>query len=246
MSRTKIKRAIKQFLHRVARLISPAHPDQLWGNVTYAQHGEDLVLLNIFRQLGIAKPCYLDIGAHHPQIISNTALLYERGCRGVNVEANPNLIEAFLALRPEDVTLNVAVGPIAGEMDFYFIDDYSGRNTCDVRVAQEFVSKHPKFSIQGKARVPVETVNNIYEKYFKPNDIDLLSIDVEGLDIEILKSTFACNIFPKVVVVEVDCGIDANQASDTRTLLKNNGYFIYVHLGANYVAIRHEYQPNFS
>ena len=58
-----------------------ASPDQRFGPQTYAQGGEDLVLLNIFARLGIARPTWLDIGAHHPWRISNTALLYARGWR---------------------------------------------------------------------------------------------------------------------------------------------------------------------
>lgn len=229
-------------LRKVARAINPPHPDQTLGNISYAQHGEDIVLLGVFKQLDIQHPRYLDIGAHHPIHISNTALLYEHGGRGVNVEANPNLIDAFYDLRPEDVTLNVAVGATPGELNFYFIDDYSGRNTCDLQVAQDFVSKYPEFKIQRTTRVPVETVRNIYDKYFSPNEIDLLSLDVEGMDYEILSSAFHSKVFPKVVVVEIVCGGDNSQADQMRHLLEQNGYFIHVRLGANYVGVRNEFR----
>src|SRR5690606_9910227 len=71
------------------------HPDQHYGHITYSQHGEDLLILNLFDQLQIKNPSYLDLGAHHPTDISNTKLLYDRGSRGVNIEANRHLIEAF-------------------------------------------------------------------------------------------------------------------------------------------------------
>lgn len=242
ISQQSLRRAIRSVLRKIAYAINPPHPDQTLGNVSYAQHGEDIVLLGIFKQLGIERPRYLDIGAHHPIHISNTALLYEHGGRGVNVEANPHLIDAFHDLRPEDVTLNVAVGSAPGELDFYFIDDYSGRNTCDLQVAQDFVSKYPAFKIQRTTRVPVETVRCIYDKYFSPEEIDLLSLDVEGMDYEILASTFYSGIFPKVVVVEIVCGGDNSQANEMRTLLEQNGYFIHVRLGANYVGVRNEFR----
>ena len=54
-----------------------AHPDQLFGDKTYAQHGDDLVIRAIFHSLGIATPSYLDVGAHHPERISNTKLFYD-------------------------------------------------------------------------------------------------------------------------------------------------------------------------
>lgn len=57
--------------------------------------------------MGIKKPSYIDIGAHHPYEISNTAIFYMNGCRGVNVEANPNLIDEFYKERPDDIKQGV-------------------------------------------------------------------------------------------------------------------------------------------
>lgn len=241
-----IRQLLRSALRRLARRLDPPHPDQTLGNVTYAQHGEDIVLLEVFRVLAVPQPRYLDIGAHHPIYISNTALLYERGACGVNVEANPNLIGAFRDLRPRDVTLNVAVGATPGMIDLYFIDDFSGRNTCDLAVARNFVAKHPQFGIQKKVQVPVTSVKDIYDRHFSPQNIDLLSIDIEGLDFEVLTSTFADHIFPKVVVVEIDCGTDSQQAPSIRNLLEESGYFIYLRLGANYVAIHHDFRHLFA
>ena len=91
--------------------------DQLYGSRTYAQHGDDLAILNIFDMIGITRPSYLDIGAHDPFKISNTALLYLRGSRGINVEANPRLIEAFRVQRPDDVKSQRRRGRHAGDDD---------------------------------------------------------------------------------------------------------------------------------
>ncbi len=242
----KLRRSIKSLLRWIARRIDPPHPDQTLGNVSYAQHGEDIVLLNIFRQLAIPRPSYLDIGAHHPFYISNTALFHELGSRGVNVEANPNLIEAFLDLRPGDITLNVAVGTAAGETDFYFIDDYSGRNTCDLATAQDFVANNPSFAIQKQGRIPVTTVADIYHDHFAPREIDLLSVDVEGMDREILESTFASGIYPKVIVSEIISGADHSQANGIRSVLEGSGYFVYLRLGANYIGVRNEFKAMLS
>lgn len=107
------------------------HPDQAFGHYTYAQHGEDLIFSNIFWLLNIKNPSYIDIGAHHPINISNTALLYKRGSSGINIEANPNLIDAFNKYRPRDINLNIGVSDKQGNLEFYCIDDYSGRNTFD-------------------------------------------------------------------------------------------------------------------
>ena len=105
----------------------------LFGNVTYSQHGEDLFLLNIFHLLGIEKPSYLDIGCHHPTIDSNTALLYQRGSRGINIDANPLLIPQFDEQRPEDINLNIGIGANPGKATFYQVDDRSGLNSFSLK-----------------------------------------------------------------------------------------------------------------
>ena len=173
-----------------------AHPDQAFGDKTYSQFGEDLVLLNVFHKLGIQKGKYFDVGAHHPYNISNTALLYERGWRGVCVEANPNHIKAFLDHRPEDTILNMGVGVSTSFMDFYMIDDYSGRNTFDKEVAEKFVSEHPQFQISKVTPIKVVKIDELFERLGVP---DLLTIDIEGLDYEVLDTMRGR---PKVICVE--------------------------------------------
>ena len=75
--------------------------------VSYAQHGEDVVL---WRALGggIAR-FYVDVGAFDPTEDSVTCALYERGWRGINIEAQASLVAAFERERPEDLNLCVAV-----------------------------------------------------------------------------------------------------------------------------------------
>src|SRR5437660_139546 len=86
-------------------------PETLNGRQTHADHGEDIILKVLFDTLRVDKPSYLDVGAFDPFHISNTALLYATGSRGINVEANPKLMEAFRQHRPEDKNVNCAIGP---------------------------------------------------------------------------------------------------------------------------------------
>ena len=61
---------------------------------TLSQSGEDVILAYILNARGIAaKDCtYLDLGANHAKQYSNTYYFYDKGARGVLVEANPSLI----------------------------------------------------------------------------------------------------------------------------------------------------------
>jgi FkbM family methyltransferase len=130
------------------------HPDQCYSHRTYAQSGEDQIVLGIFNLLGIDRPSYIDIGAHHPWVISNTALLYELGCRGVNIEPNPDLIPAFRKHRPADTNLNIGVADKEGQLRFYRFGKTSGRNTFSAAAAAEFTRAVPEARIVDELSMP--------------------------------------------------------------------------------------------
>ncbi|WP_315703694.1 MULTISPECIES: FkbM family methyltransferase [unclassified Bradyrhizobium] len=211
------------------------HPDQRYGHLTYSQHGEDLVLVALFEQLGIGRPTYLDIGAHHPIDCSNTALLHKRGSRGVNVDANPDLMPAFFRERPEDVNVNAGVGGSASTMTFYRIDAQSGRNTFSRQAAEEFVASDSRFRITDQILVKVMTLDQIVDAYCNGRCPDLLSLDAEGLDHDILHAaSFVTR--PRVICVETysSAGRDEDRISG---LLDARGFRKIIQMGENGIFI---------
>lgn len=214
--------------------------DQEFGFFTYSQHGEDLIIANVFKHIGVDRPSYLDIGAHHPLNISNTALFYQRGCRGVNVEANSNLIRAFTDLRPGDINLNVGVGVKPGSMTFYMIDDFSGRNTFDRGAAEAFVAAYPQHQITRAVEVPIITINQIVDEHCGGIFPDFLSIDVEGLDYDILESVDFNRGRPKVICAEVTSAL-GEKGGDIAQILKGKGYFVCFRTTGNSIFIDREY-----
>ena len=190
-----------------------SHPDQVFGDKTYAQFGDDLILLNVFHKLGITNGKYFDVGAHHPYNISNTALLYERGWRGVCIEANPNHIGAFEKDRPEDNILNVGVGCDIGSMEFYMVDAYSGRNSFDLTTVTRFTKEYPEFKITETRQIPVVTIDSLFKSLYVP---DLLCIDIEGLDYAVI---YMMEARPKVICVE-----NEGKVKEFDDLLKLKGY----------------------
>jgi len=204
------------------------HPDQAFGHLSFAQHGEDMIFVNLFHLIGIAKPTWLDVGAHHPITISNTALLYQRGGRGVNVEANPNLIGNFNQLRPEDVNVNVGVAPkdkAGAKMTFYMIDKGSGRNTFDRKAAEEFVAQYPEFSIQETLDIDTVSIDDVVRQYCGGKYPDLLTMDVENLDYDILASADFSATRPKFICVEV-VSSGGDTSSQMKELITSRGYFV--------------------
>lgn len=206
------------------------HRDQWFGGRTYAQHGDDLAILNIFKRLGIEKPSYLDVGAYHPFDLSNTALLYERGSRGINVEPNEAQHALFLAARPEDINLCVGAAPFHGRMTLHHVAADPGRFTFDVATAETL-------GIVRTVEVRVMTLNEIVDRHGDGVWPDLLSIDVEGLDFDVLRVTAFGDHGPRAVIVEADCGSGDN-SHDLAAIMNAKGYMLHSWCGSNMIFVR--------
>lgn len=218
-------------------IIEMCAPDQRWGGHSYAQHGDDFMLMNLFEQIGIDKPSYLDIGAHHPFIISNTWGLYKRGSRGVNVEANPNLMTAFYLYRQEDINLNLGVGLSRGVYPFFMFDDYSGRNTLCKKEAEIFLKNNPKFSLNQVFNINTVTINELIQDYLKGIYPDLLSIDIEGYDFAVLNSADFSKSRPKIIIAEVR----RESQNQFKTMLEEKGFRYLIRMGENCFFIHSDY-----
>ncbi len=206
------------------------HPDQYFGHLTYSQHGEDLMIANLFRLLGIEKPSYLDLGAHHPIFCSNTKLLYDRGSRGVNIEANPNLIEAFIKERPEDVNVCVGVGTARGNMAFFKYSETSGLNTF---CSDEVENLSPNFKFKTTVDLPMVTLADIIREFCSGVFPDFLSCDIEGLDYAVLE-TLPKNP-PGLLIICVETR--RHETQTMRALLNSKGFSLLCRMGENLIFI---------
>ncbi len=194
------------------------HRDQVWGGKTYAQHGDDIIMLCIFHQLKIYGASWLDIGAHHPFHLSNTALFYQRGGRGINVEPNPDLMKEFRKHRPEDINLCAGVGAKSGSRPF-FCTNAPGLSSFDYGLASSY-------GIVSEIDVPVITVEEIINQHRNGIFPDMLTIDAEGLDMEILGSINWSGSTPKVVCAEAFTA-DRDVSSELKILMIDKGYFLH-------------------
>ena len=189
--------------------------------VSYSQFGEDLALLNLLEE----KPGrYLDIGAHHPSRFSNTRLLYDRGWSGINVDANPELINAFKKLRPRDINLSACVGLLPSYIFTIFKEP--AISTFNQEWKKKFLASgrtvHKEISVQGT------TLRTLLDTYFSEGALDLLLIDAEGADYEILQSAdfslLPIERHPRFILVEAPHPVVVAIQEKTITLLTEFGY----------------------
>ena len=186
---------------------------QRWGNRTFAQHGDDIIALAILETMGISKPTYLDVGAHHPFNISNTALMYIMGCRGINIEPNPVLFDLFPVQRPQDVNLNFGISDTKGMMKFFIFNELSGLNTFDPDRAA-FVERSGLAKLIKTIDVEVTTLEDVVIRHSAGVFPDFFSLDVEGLDYKILETIDFKKHRPAVICVETNSSAEANMIND--------------------------------
>jgi FkbM family methyltransferase len=194
---------------------------------SFSQSGEDMIVRFALQQMGIAKPTYLDIGAYHPTRFSNTAYFYSVGGRGINVEPNPVLFRAFLKQRPADVNLNVGVGRSSGETNFYVMAPDT-LSTFD-RETAEALSQLPGHRLQSVMRVKVLALPDLIGQYCGDRTPDFLTLDAEGLDIDILQSVDFSRWSPAVICCETLTYTSDNASAKNQTLvahLESSGYML--------------------
>jgi len=189
---------------------------------SFAQEGEDLILARIFE--GQKTGFYVDVGAHHPLRFSNTYLLYRRGWRGINIDANPGSKAAFDLIRPRDQNLELGIAGSAVTSTFYVFDE-PAINTFDPKIAKHNIKVG--YRLLKTQKIPLLTLSTILRKYLIGKTIDLLSIDVEGLDAAVIHS-MDWRYKPKVIVVEA-LGSDLENIHKAKIyqLITKHGYHLF-------------------
>jgi len=190
---------------------------------SYSQEGEDLIIKTYFEGNPKYKGFYVDIGAYHPIRFSNTYLLYKKGWKGINIDPTPDSMKIFKLLRKRDINLEFGVGSEKKEMNFYCFNE-PALNSFSEKLAKERDGLK-NYKIIKTVKVPVFTLEEVLNQYLPDQQsIDLLNIDVEGLDFEVLQSNNWHKFRPKLIVIEEKIDIGNLSQSKIVTYLKGNGY----------------------
>lgn len=175
-------------------------PSDWHGAISYSQEGEDMVLRRIFE--GKKSGFYIDVGAHHPIRFSNTYYFYKLGWCGINIEPNPDAGVLFKSVRRRDIHLQLGVSESSGELTYYQFNE-PALNTFDGNSVQASLEKK-RWQLKTTCQVTVERLDRILNVYLPHGTpIDFLSVDVEGLDLAVLRSNDWERYRPKCVLVEI-------------------------------------------
>jgi len=166
--------------------------------VSYAQNMEDVVLARLVAVVSDGR--FIDVGAGHPILENVTYALYLKGWRGINVEPMSAEVELLRAQRPGDETVQAAVGEMTGSITLF---EAPSENRGSTTSSAELAGRYATESGQQFAAFdsPMVTLSSLLGK-FEPGAVQLVKIDVEGMEYDVLTGAELEKHRPWVVVVE--------------------------------------------
>jgi FkbM family methyltransferase len=185
---------------------------------SYSQYSEDLIIQSYYPR-GKRDGCYVDVGCHHPRRGSNTYGLYKKGWSGILIDLEECKVKANQMARRRDQVILAAVSDREEWLDIYSDKNYSTNTTIKRQDDQD-----------GKSligRIKTQTLTKILEENHFPTQFELLSIDVEGVDFEVLKGLDLKTYQPEIICIEnwkALSGIDEILGSETHQYLIQQQY----------------------
>lgn len=200
----------------------------------YSQNYEDLYLFRLFS--GLERGFYVDVGAWRPFTHNVTAIFYEQGWTGINIEPLKEAFDELRSARPNDLNLCLATTD-SMENDCLYLSvigdaplDYGHHRICNELSNDpiELVDLHG--SVRKRA-VPASTLRHVLESYAPCERINFLKIDVEGFEFRTLLGldlpSLSASLRPEVIVLEAtlpNTRISAPYRSQCARILHANRY----------------------
>lgn len=188
----------------------------------FSQFGEDVVLQSLLHTKH--RGFYVDCGAFDPFIFSNTALFYEMGWSGINIEPQQDRWRIFKALRKRDINLCEVVSDESVEVDFveHETPTMSGITSTLARGDSSGLVR----------RLTARHLRDILAEHADQRVIDFLTVDCEGHDLQVLYSNDWNRFRPKYVVVEDHA---VSSPVPTEIFMRSVGYRFIAKLGPAHI-----------
>lgn len=219
VSRLGLLEALRYAAGRIARgLLLPK------ARLSYSQFGEDLVARDI---LGLERGFYVDVGCNDPIRWSNTYLFYLHGWSGILLDGNQQLVDQCRHKRPADTAVCCLLGESEGEGEIAIYDDHA----LSSAVCTHNTGRRNKARLIEHRKVSIRSLTSVLDEHAAPSQIAFLSIDVEGMDLMVLKGIDFNRYHPQLIAIE-DAAFDPLRphSGEIVTFLVNRGYRLYAHV----------------
>jgi FkbM family methyltransferase len=143
---------------------------------------------------------FLDIGSYDGRHLSNSLVFENLGWRGICVEADPAAFKSLVKNR-KCICVNVACSDREGSIEFYAEADRPMGTTNSI--AAEKLKTGWNFKAGSSQHIPARTVDSILREYGFAQ-IDFVSIDVDGGEVDVLNGFNLSLINPKLVCIETN------------------------------------------
>lgn len=192
---------------------------------SYSQEGEDMIIRRIFDKQ--TTGCYVDVGAYHPKRFSNTYFFYKKGWKGINIDAMPRSMKLFKKFRPKDINLEVAISEKTENLIYYMFNEPAFNGFS--KELSEVKNSEGNYHLISERIIKTSTLKEVLDRYLpKRREIDFLSVDAEGFDLNVLKSNNWVKYRPKIVLVEsIQSTLEEISNDEIYRYLKGIGYILY-------------------
>ena len=181
----------------------------------FSQLGEDKILNEKYFK-GKRNGFFIELGAMNGVTYSNT-LFFEKELEwsGVLIEPQNYMYEELIRNRPNCYNFNYAISEVKGDVLFRGTHAIGGIDSSMTEHHKEIWNLEDSYYVKSK---PIKDVL----KDVPIKEVDLFSIDVEGGELEVLK-TFDWNIPVKVVLIEIQ-EHDHDKDNEIRNFLKRKNF----------------------
>ncbi len=187
-------------------------------SVSFSQYGEDLLVWKHFGEKRTGF--FVEVGANDPEEISNSLFLERNGWSGILVEPQSTCCERLRQARPKARLFQVACGS----------PEQRGKAVLHLKGHTSKLVSTPAvdLSVIRHEEVQVITLDDVLEQAGNPQ-IDFVSIDVEGDDIQVLRGFDIKRHRPRLIIIEDDY----QNRLEIYRYMKQQGYRLVKRTGCN-------------
>jgi len=208
----------------------------------YAEYQTDKYIRETFFEDYSYKGIMVEVGAGPPTFISNSKHFRDSGWRTVSVEPNPKFVQQHIDEGSE--VYQYACSDVEEKRDFvvnlnndeWYTEENDGVSFSALDIRHKNVPEH-----NSQTTIQVETIrlDNLLQR-IGVEHIDILSIDVEGWEIEVLTGLDRNRYQPKVVVLE-----NIENDENYHSYMRDRGYDFVEKRGCNEIYLRNDNQSKF-